>query len=108
MTPTPTPAGRGPRRTGFRRPFSPMWFGLSLFGLLLIANLVASLMKQGQTIDYSAFKTLLAQGRVNEADVSKEAITGKYLDGDNKEVVFHTVRVDDPKLAEELQTQKVK
>jgi cell division protease FtsH len=107
MTPTPNPAGRGPRRTGFRRPFSPMWFGLSLFGLLLIANLVASVLKQGQTIDYSQFKTLLAQGRINEVAVGKEAITGKYLDGENKDVVFHTIRVDDPKLAEELQSQKV-
>jgi cell division protease FtsH len=85
-----------------------MWFGLSLFGLLLIANLVASLVKQGQTIDYSQFKLLLAQGQVVEADVSKEAITGIYVDGENKEVRFHTNRVDDAKLAEELQAQKVK
>ena len=85
-----------------------MWFGLSLFGLLLIANLVASLVRQGQTIDYSQFKLLLAQGQVVEADVSKEAITGIYVDGENKEVRFHTNRVDDAKLAEELQAQKVK
>jgi cell division protease FtsH len=81
---------------------------LSLFALLLIANLVASVVKQGETIDYSQFKTLLAQGRVSEADVSKEAISGIYLDGANKEVRFHTNRVDDPKLAEELQARSVK
>ncbi|HEY7475165.1 MAG TPA: ATP-dependent zinc metalloprotease FtsH [Vicinamibacterales bacterium] len=108
MTPTPNPAGRGPRRTGFRRPFSPMWVGLSLFGLLLLANLVASVIRQGETIDYSQFKTLLAQGHVSEADVSKESISGIYLDGANKEVRFQTNRVDDPKLAEELQTRGVK
>jgi cell division protease FtsH len=108
MTPTPNPAGRPPRRATFRRPFSPMWFGLSLFALLLIANLVASVLKQGETIDYSQFKTLLAQDRIVEADVAKEAITGTYLSGDNREVKFQTNRVDDPKLAEDLQTHKVK
>jgi cell division protease FtsH len=85
-----------------------MWFGLSLFGLLLIANLVASVLRQGETIDYSQFKTLLTQGRVVEADVAKEAITGAYLNGENREVKFTTNRVDDPKLAEELQAQRVK
>jgi cell division protease FtsH len=85
-----------------------MWFGLSLFGLLLIANLVTSVLRQGETIDYSQFKTLLTQGRVVEADVAKEAITGAYLNGENREVKFTTNRVDDPKLAEELQAQRVK
>src|SRR5262245_58517564 len=108
MTPTPNPAGRGPRRSAFRRPFSPMWFGLSLFALLVIANLVASVLQTGQTIDYSPFKTLLAQGQLGEILVSKEAITGTYLDGEGKTVKFHTIRVDDPKLAEERQAQKVK
>ena len=85
-----------------------MWFGLSLFALLIIANLVASLVQTGQTIDYSQFKTLLAQGQLDEILVSKEAITGTYLDGEGKTVKFHTIRIDDPKLAEELQAQKVK
>jgi cell division protease FtsH len=85
-----------------------MWFGLSLFALLVIANLVASVVQTGQTIDYSQFKTLLAQGQLGEILVSKEAITGTYLDGEGKTVKFHTIRVDDPKLAEELQAQKVK
>jgi cell division protease FtsH len=85
-----------------------MWFGLSLFALLVIANLVASVVQTGQTIDYSQFKTLLAQGQLDEILVSKEAITGTYLDGEGKTVKFHTIRVDDPKLAEELQAQKVK
>jgi cell division protease FtsH len=85
-----------------------MWFGLSLFGLLLIANLVTSVLRQGETIDYSQFKTLLTQGRIVEADVAKEAITGTYLNGENREVKFTTNRVDDPKLADELQAQKVR
>jgi cell division protease FtsH len=85
-----------------------MWFGLSLFALLVVANLVASVVQTGQTIDYSQFKTLLAQGQLGEILVSKEAITGTYLDGEGKTVKFHTIRVDDPKLAEELQAQKVK
>jgi cell division protease FtsH len=85
-----------------------MWFGLSLFALLIIANLVASVVQQGATIDYSQFKTLLAQGQIEDLLVSKEHINGTYLDGEGKAVKFHTIRVDDPKLAEELQAQKVK
>jgi cell division protease FtsH len=85
-----------------------MWFGLSLFALLIVANLVASVVQQGETIDYSQFKTLLAQGQISDIVVSKENINGTYLDGEGKAVKFHAIRVDDPKLAEELQNQKVK
>jgi cell division protease FtsH len=99
---------RSPRRPPPRRPLSPIWFGAALFGLLLLANLASALFHQGQTLDYSEFKSLLSQGRIVEAQLSKDAVTGKYQDGDNSQKAFTAVRVEDPKLAEQLDAQKVR
>ncbi len=95
------------RRLPTRRPLSPIWFGVALFGVLLIANLAAAFLHQGQSLDYSAFKTLLAQGQIVEVQLSKDTITGKYQDGSGAQKAFTAVRVEDPKLAEQLDAQKV-
>jgi cell division protease FtsH len=84
-----------------------MWFGVALFGVLLIANLATAFLHQGQSLDYSAFKTLLAQGQIVEVQLSKDTITGKYQDGSGAQKAFTTVRVEDAKLAEQLDAQKV-
>ena len=96
------------RRLPGRRPFSPLWFGAILFGLLLVANAISAVLHEGQTLDYSEFKSLLAQGRIVEVQLSKDSISGKYQDGDNTQKAFTAVRVDDPKLAEQLDAQKVR
>jgi cell division protease FtsH len=75
-----------------------------------------------KTIPYSQFKQHLAQGEVAEVNVSTDVIYGKIRPRSNvagtnqpaaaksqdKEVVFRAVRVEDPKLVEELQGAKVK
>ncbi|HVZ19970.1 MAG TPA: ATP-dependent metallopeptidase FtsH/Yme1/Tma family protein, partial [Vicinamibacterales bacterium] len=108
MTPDANP--RQPRRRlpTPRRPISPIWFAAALFAVLLVANLVSVYLHQGQTLDYSEFKSLLAQGRVVEVQLSKDAVSGKYQDGDGSQKTFTSVRVDDPKLAEQLDAQKVR
>jgi cell division protease FtsH len=85
-----------------------MWFGVALFGVLLIANVASAFLKQGQALDYSAFKTLLAQGQIVEVQLSKDSITGKYQDGSGTQKPFTTVRVEDPKLVEDLEASGVK
>jgi len=85
-----------------------MWFGAALFGVLLLANLATAFFHQGESLDYSEFKSLLAQGRIVEVQLSKDAVTGKYQDGANAQKAFTTVRVEDPKLAEQLDGQKVR
>ena len=90
-----------------RRPLSPVWFGLGLFVLVLVFNMVNAALRRG-TLEYSEFKSLLAQGRVSEVVISQDAITGKYLDPNDKETEFTTNKVDDPKLVEQLEAQKVK
>jgi cell division protease FtsH len=75
-----------------------------------------------KTIPYSQFKQHLAQGEVAEVNVSTDVIYGKIrpragVTGTNqnatakspaKEIVFRAVRVEDPKLVEELQAANVK
>src|SRR6476646_2150896 len=96
------------RRTPGRRQISPIWFAVSLFALLLIVNLVQTTLRDGTTLTYSEFKDQLKQNRVSEVTMSAEGIHGVYLDANGKEVKFTTVPVDDPKLVEELEAQKVR
>jgi hypothetical protein len=98
-----------PRRPGpFRGPFSPLWFGAVLFALLLIANALSTTFNRTETLDYSAFKSLLAQGRIAEVQLGLETIRGKYQDADGSQKDFSAVRVEDPNLADLLDAQKVR
>ena len=102
---------RAPRKSmPLRRQLSPMWLVGGLFVVFLLLNLVSTVVRDGETKDYSEFKSLVAQGRVVEVTLTKMYVRGKYLDAAGKEVTFNAVRegVDDPNLAKELQEQKVK
>ncbi|HVO29189.1 MAG TPA: ATP-dependent metallopeptidase FtsH/Yme1/Tma family protein, partial [bacterium] len=63
-----------------------------------------------RVLAYSEFKTLVAAGRVSEVAVSTEAIRGTLVAdaaSGAKAEAFSTLRVDDPKLLEDLQERKV-
>jgi cell division protease FtsH len=96
-------------RPPVRRPVSPVWFGVGLFVLVIVFNVVNAALRRG-TLEYSEFKSYLAQGRVTEAVISQDVITGKFLDptDHDREKEFTTNKVDDPKLVENLEAQKVK
>jgi cell division protease FtsH len=107
MTPTPQsprPPVRG-RPPG--RMISPLWITAGVLGLLLIINAISTAVQQGRTLPYSQFKSLLAQGRVVTAVVTTDAIQGTYQDGEGTTQPFNTLRIEDPKLVEELQAQHV-
>src|SRR5690606_9935555 len=70
------------RPAALRGPISPLWFGAVLFGLLLVANAFSASFNQAETLDYSAFKSLLAQGRIAEVQISTDTVRGKYQDAD--------------------------
>jgi len=101
----PRPPNR--QRTPPRQPFSPLWIGVSLIGLFLIINLFSSTLQTGRTLQYSEFKSLLAQGQVTEVVIGIDAIHGTYQDGQGAEVPFRTSRIEDPTLVEQLEAQKV-
>ncbi len=114
MTPTPKSRLTPPRggRPGERRPLGPrpvsaIWYILGF--LLLLAVVQAWLfIPAGRTIPYSEFKSLLASGRVAEVTISETTIRGRLKEGrTEKERAFTAVRIDDPKLVEELAQQKV-
>ena len=106
----PTPRGGRP---GERKPFGPrpvsaIWY---ILGFLFLLALVQAYLfvPGGRTIPYSEFKALLASGRVAEVTISDQAIRGELRDGqDAKDRAFGTTRIEDPKLVEELERQKVK
>ena len=100
---------RLPRRRGpFGRPLSPLWFGAVFFALLFFIQAAFSVFGQGETLEYSQFKSLLDQGRIVEVRLGLNDLNGVYLDGDNAQKPFATVRVEDPNLADQLSAKKVK
>ena len=109
MTPTQTPNRQPPpRRSPFGRPFSPIWLMASFVVVLLLANLFSAALNSGDSLQYSAFKDLVKQGRVSTVVIGTEQIRGSYQDPNNAAKNFVTVKVDDPDLVKELQAQNVR
>jgi cell division protease FtsH len=106
---SPDSGNRSPRRMGpIKRPLSPLWIGAIFFGLLLIVQATFSAFRQGETLEYSAFKTLLDQDRIVDVRVGLNNLTGTYLNPDGNQQAFTTVRVEDPNLADQLTAKKVR
>jgi cell division protease FtsH len=111
-----TPPGLNPRdkRPGDRRtlgstgrPGSAVWYVLGFLMLMAMAQYVY-LQPAGPTISYSEFKQAVRSGQVAEVAVGEQSIYGAFKaarDGTNK---FNTVRIEDPKLLEELDAAAVK
>jgi cell division protease FtsH len=100
------PPGR--RRPSGLRGLSPLWLGVILFTLLVVVNVVTSTIRQGTVLEYSQFKTLLAQGQIVDAVIDAQYIKGTYQDGAGKQLPYTAIRVEDPKLVEELTANKVR
>ena len=107
MTPTPPSTRKPVRGRPPGRLISPLWIMAGVLGLLLVINAISNAVQQGETLPYSQFKSLLAQGRVVTAVVTTNAIHGTYQDGEGTTRAYNTLRVEDPKLVEELQAQRV-
>ena len=109
MTPMQTPnRPPPPRRSPFGRPFSPVWLMAVFVALLLLANLFSAALNSGESLQYSAFKDLVKQGRVSTVVIGTEQIRGSYQNPENVAKSFVTVKVDDPDLVKELQAQNVR
>src|SRR5579863_1701708 len=109
MTPVDNnPNRRQPaRRPSLPRPMSPIWLGAAVFLALLLVNVVSSALHDGKVLQYSEFKTLLHQGQITDLTIDADNVRGKYLDGAGHEQAFSAVRVEDPKLSEELEAKGV-
>ena len=103
------------RRSGDRRisprsaPGSAMWYVLGVMLLLALGQAFYSSMYSGRAVSYSEFKTLVREGKVQEIVVAEDRIRGTLKgSGDARSRTFTAVRIDDPKLIEELEKSGVK
>jgi len=107
------PLGSGGSRPGRPRPGWSLWYGL---GLLLLLGVVQMyfMTPAGRTLSYSEFKTLVRNGEVSEVTIGEQSLRGTLkpkagsAGNDDKPQLFTVNRVEDPKLAEDLEAKGVK
>ena len=107
---TKAPNPRGKRHGSERRlPQRPpaataIWYGLGFLLLLALAQSIFFSAQAGETIGYSEFKNYVREGRVQEVTVAPETVRGllKPQQGEQPKP-FNAVRIEDPKLIEELE-----
>ncbi|MGH7820058.1 MAG: ATP-dependent metallopeptidase FtsH/Yme1/Tma family protein, partial [Candidatus Binatia bacterium] len=86
-----------------------MWYVL---GFLILAGLVQGVLyslQTGRAVEYSEFKSLVRAGRVQDVVVADERIRGTLKQADEQgRKAFVTVRIEDPKLIEDLERHGVR
>ncbi len=108
---TPKPAKS--RRPGDRRlpprtgPGSTMWYVLGTLLLLALGQAFFFSLQSGETIPYSTFKQFVREGKVQEVAVAQDRVHGTLKDA-AKPRPFSAVRIEDPKLLEELEKSGIK
>ena len=105
-----TPGRRaGDRRTPRRPPGSTMWYVLGLLLLLALGQAFFFSIQSGRTIPYSEFKGMVRDGKVQEVIVGEDRVRGALKGtGDARTRAFSAVRIEDPKLLEDLEQHGVK
>ena len=88
--------------------FSIWYVFLAIFAIILVHDFIVATQKL-EEIPYSEFKTLLAAGKVAEATVTQQRVTGvlRPEDATKEQKLFTTVRVEDPDLVKELNARNV-
>jgi cell division protease FtsH len=108
----PNPRGKKPgerRLTPRPGPSSAMWYVLGFLLLLALGNAFFFSLQSGQAISYSDFKGLVREGRVQEVTVAEDRIRGQLKQAPEKgSRNFTVVRIEDPKLIEDLEKNSVK
>src|SRR5215218_637000 len=110
-TKTPNPRAKKPgdrRLTPRQGPSTTMWYALGFLLLLAIGNAFVFSFQSGQTVSYSDFKNLVRDGKVQEVTVAEDRVRGQLKQGGEKTRAFTAVRIEDPKLVEDLEKNGVK
>ena len=87
---------------------SSLWVLAALLVILALINGVSSLLGQGTELQYSQFKAYVVEGRVSDLVFSTDTIRGNYQNESSAIVPFYTVRIEDPKLLELLDSKAVR
>jgi len=113
QTSSKNPNARG-KKAGDRRltprtgPSATMWYALGFLLLLAVANAFVFSFQSGQTVSYSDFKNLVREGKVQEVTVAEDRVRGQLKQAAEKGRSFTAVRIEDPKLLEDLEKYGVK
>jgi cell division protease FtsH len=95
-----------PARPG---PTSAMWYVLGFLLLLALGQAFFFSLQTGQTLSYSEFKERVRNGRVQEVVVAEDRIRGTLRGVEQGQPSsFTVVRIEDPKLIEDLDRANVK
>jgi cell division protease FtsH len=107
----PNPRGRRPgerRKVTRPAPGTATWLVLGFFLLLALAQAFFFSVRSGDTISYSEFKQAVRDGQVQEVTVADDRVRGTRVDGNGQSRPFSAVRIEDPKLVEDLTAHGVK
>jgi cell division protease FtsH len=115
QTDSKPPNPRGRRGAGDRRltpragPTSVMWYVLAFVLLLVLGQAFFFSMQSGETIPYSEFKRLVRDGQVQDVIVAEDRVRGTLKGAENSRPrSFTAIRIEDPKLVDELEQHGVK
>jgi cell division protease FtsH len=84
-----------------------MWYVLGLLLLLALGQAFFFSLQTGEALPYSTFKQLVRDGKVQEVAVAEDRVHGTLKDP-AKPRAFTAVRIEDPKLIEDLEKAGVK
>jgi cell division protease FtsH len=85
-----------------------MWYVLGFLLLAVIGQVVFLSLTSGEPVSYSDFKARVREGRVQEVTVGEERVHGTFKpDASGKGKAFTAVRIEDPKLIEDLEKASV-
>ena len=108
------PNPRGKRHGSDRRlsprpaPGTAIWYVLGFLLLFAVAQSAFFSARAGDTIGYSEFKDQVRAGRVQEVTVGPETVHGTLkAEQGGRARAFNAVRIEDPKLVEELERHGV-
>jgi cell division protease FtsH len=85
-----------------------MWYILGFLILAALGQAFFFSLRSGETISYSEFKARLRGGQIQEVTVAEDRIHGLLKTDDPKGRAFVAVKIEDPKLIEELEQYGVK
>jgi cell division protease FtsH len=85
-----------------------MWYVLAVFLLLALGQAFYFSMQGGETISYSDFKQRVRDGSVQEVVVAEDRVRGIMKGGAKGSHPFVAIRIEDPKLLEDLEKAGVK
>jgi len=86
-----------------------MWYVMGLLLLLALAQAFFYSVQSGESLSYSDFRKAVRDGQVTELTLGDDRIRGALKPAtDGKARPFTTVRVEDPKLVEDLEASGVK